>query len=160
MNGVFRQAITLNSAQEWLYDTSSNYNGQSNTPGTPANGIYPHKFWDDIHVLISGAAVAHGSTVTLQQDSTNTAAFYWIDCVDLEPVPAALTQPANSLSITSSPYNAEPNNSSFDSTTAIQNCINAAQNSGQIVWVPSGTFYLNTDAGLTATGITIEGAGP
>ena len=34
-----------------------------------------------------------------------------------------------------------------------------AQTSGQSLWIPQGTFYLNGTTGLQATGITIEGAG-
>ena len=102
--------------------------------------------------------MAPGSTITLQQDPANTAAFYDIDCIDLETPPAALTQPANSISIMI--YGAVPNNPSYDSTTAIQNCINAAQSQGKTVWVPVGTFYMNTITGLHVNGVTVQGAGP
>jgi hypothetical protein len=65
----------------------------------------------------------------------------------------AQTQPANSLSITS--YGAST--SSGDNTAAIQACINAAQSQGKSVWIPAGKF--NIESQLTATGITIGGAG-
>jgi alpha-1,3-glucanase-like protein/carbohydrate binding protein with CBM6 domain len=154
VNGVFRQALNLSSAQTWVYETTSNYNGMSQTPSSGN----PHVFWDEVPTFITGAAVAPGSTITFKQDSSNMAAFYYIDVVDLEAPPAALTQPANSLSITS--YGAVANNSSFDNTSAIQACINAAQSSGQIVWIPAGTFYVTSGATMDANGITIEGAGP
>jgi hypothetical protein len=44
-----------------------------------------------------------------------------------------------------------------DNTTAFQNCINAAQSSGNSVFIPSGTW--NIKGQLTSTGITIAGAG-
>jgi len=75
----------------------------------------------------------------------------------LETPPAPLAQPANSVSIAS--YGAVANNVAKDSTSAIQAAINAAQSSGMTVWIPAGTFYLNTTAGLTASGVTIQGAG-
>jgi hypothetical protein len=155
VDGVFRQGIFLSSTQTWLYENASDYNSNNQSP---TNGN-PHLFYDETHFFISGAAVAPGSEITLQQDLTNTAAFYWLDVIDLENPPAALTQPANSLAITNATYGAVPNNPGFDSTTAIQNCINAAQSQGKSVWIPPGTYYLKTTKGLTATGITIQGAG-
>ncbi len=157
VNGSFRQAVTLSSKQTWVYESSSDYDGMHHTT---ESGTYPnpHVFWDEAHAFLSGAALTPGSTIMLKVDSTNTAAFYYIDCIDLEAPPAALAQPANSLSITS--YGAQANNSSFDSTTAIQNCINAAVSQGKVVWIPSGTFYLNSTTMVDASGADIEGAGP
>jgi hypothetical protein len=152
VNGVFNQALTLSSAQTWVYETASTYDGMSQSPSVGN----PHVFWDEAHTFISGAGVAPGGTITLQQDSTNTAAFYYIDCVDLENPPAALTQPANTLSVTS--YGAVANNSSIDNTTAFDNCISAAQSQGKTVWIPVGTFCVANQ--LFPNGITIEGAGP
>jgi hypothetical protein len=153
VNGTFRQAINVNSRQTWLYEGNNNYQGNDQNP---ADGD-PRVFWDDFHTFITGAAVSPGSTITLKKDSANSAAFYYVDVVDLEAPPAALAQPANSLSITS--YGAVANNIGSDSTTAIQNCINAAQSQGKSVWIPQGTFYLNGTNGLVANGITIQGAG-
>jgi hypothetical protein len=153
IDGSLRQALSLNSKQTWLYENSSNYGGNDQNP---ADGN-PRVFFDDTHTFITGAAVAPGSVIRLQQDAANTAAFYYIDVVDLENPPAPLAQPANSLSITS--FGAVPNNISIDSTSAIQSSINAAQAQGRSVWIPPGTFYLKTKAGLTGTGVTMEGAG-
>ncbi len=156
VNGTMRQVVNVNSKQTWVYENTGNYNGMSQTPSSGS----AHVFWDETHFFITGAAVANGSTITLKKDSTNTATYYDIDVVDLEAPPAALTQPANSLSITSSPYNAVANNSGVDNTTAIQNCVNDAQTQGKSVWIPSGTFYLNSGTSISATGVTIAGAGP
>lgn len=156
VNGTYRQSITLSSTQTWLYENAGTYDGGSRVNAT---GYFPHVFWDEAPTLISGAAVAPGSTIMLQKDSRSTITPYNIDCIDLENPPAPLSQPANSLSITS--YGAAANNSGVDSTTAIQNCISAAQSQGKIVWVPQGIFYVNTPrSGIRPTGITIEGAGP
>jgi hypothetical protein len=69
------------------------------------------------------------------------------------PAAEAATQPANSLSILD--YGASTG--SANNTTAIQNCINAAQSQGKGVWIPSGTFKVT--GSLHATGITISGSG-
>ncbi|BDI29047.1 hypothetical protein CCAX7_10980 [Capsulimonas corticalis] len=153
VNGTFRQAINLSSKQTWLYEGNNNYQGNDQNP---ADGN-PRVFYDDAHTFISGAAIPAGATIKLQKDSTNTAAFYDIDVVDVENPPAAIAQPANSLSITS--YGATANNSGVDNSTAIQNCINDAQSQGKSVWIPSGTFYVKTQGGINANGVTIQGAG-
>jgi hypothetical protein len=163
INGTFRQAIPVNSIQTWLYETSSDYDGKSQSPSY-GNA---HVFWDEQQVTISGAFITPGQTITLQKDSANSAAYYNIDVIDLENPPAPYTQPANSLSIvadcgavaSSTPTNGKAASGAVDSTTAIQNCFNRAESSRQIVWIPRGTFYLNTASGLTASDITIEGAG-
>ena len=152
VNGRFRQALNLNSKQTWVYE-GIDYQGNSKNP---ADGR-PRAFYDDAHAFIKGSAVKPGSTIRLQKDATNTAVFYYIDVVDLEAPPRALTQPANSLSITS--YGAVANNPEVDNTSSIQNCINDAQGQAKGVWIPPGTFYVKTTGGINAKGITIQGAG-
>ena len=155
VNGTFRQAISVNSQQNYCYE-GTNYNGQ--TDKNPADGD-PRGFWNDTHAFITGAAIAPGSTITLQKDSANGANFYYIDVVDLENVGAALSQPANSLSILS--YGAVSNSPSTDNTVAINNCFSDAQAQGKSAYIPPGTFYFSAiNGGLNATGITIVGAGP
>jgi hypothetical protein len=153
INGTFRQNIYVSSQQVYTY------NGVNNDKN-PADGN-PTRIWDEFPVFpISGAAIAPGSTIELIKDSSSTASFYNVDLVDLETPPAALSQPANSLSITS--YGAVANNSAVDNTSAIQNCINAAQSQGKIVWIPQGKFYmgLNGTGGLNVpSGVTVQGAG-
>lgn len=162
VNGVFRQAINLNSKQTWIYEGNNNYQGNDQNP---ADGD-PHVFFDEAHTFISGAPIAPGSTFSLQKDASNTANFYYLDVVDVENPPPPLTQPANSISITScgavadpNPTNGSANPGAVDSTGAIQNCINQAQSQGKILWIPQGTFYLLGTQGLQAQGITIQGAG-
>jgi len=157
VNGVFRQAFSVNSQQNYCYE-GTNYNGQ--TDKNPVDGN-PRGFWNDTHAFITGAAVAPGDTITLQKNSGNSAAFYYIDVVDFENPPAALTQPANSISITDPPYNAVADNSSVDNTAAINSCFSAAQSQGKTAWIPPGIFYFSAiHGGLNASGITIQGAGP
>lgn len=155
VNGVFRQAFAVNSLQNYCYE-GTNYNGQADK--NPADGD-PRDFWNDTHAFIAGAAVAPGQTIKLQMDSSNTAAFYYVDVVDLEAPPSPLSQPTNSLSIIS--YGAVSNNIGVDNTTAINNCFNAAYAQKKTAWIPPGTFYISALGGsLNANGITIIGAGP
>jgi hypothetical protein len=156
VNGQMRQALDVSSKQTWLYEggaNNSNYNGNDQDP---ADGD-PRVFFDEVHAFIAGAAVAPGDTIRIEKDAANTASFYDVDVIDIEAPPAPLTEPVNALSIAD--YGAMANDPTNDSTSAIQKCIDAAQGSGKTVWIPQGTFYLNGTAGLSATGITIEGAG-
>ncbi len=116
INGVHRQTLGVSSLQNYCYE-GTNYNGQVDK--NPADG-HPRGFWNDSHAFITGAAIAPGDRIRFEMDSTNTATFYYLDVVDLENPPDALTPPANSLSIIS--YGAQSNNIAFDNTTAINNC--------------------------------------
>ena len=80
VNGTFRQAFAVNSLQNYCYE-GTNYNGQADK--NPADGD-PRGFWNDTHAFITNGPVTPGSTITLQKDAANSAAFYYIDVVDLE----------------------------------------------------------------------------
>jgi hypothetical protein len=162
VNGTFRQALNLNSIQSWEYEGNNNYNGSDENP---ADGD-PRDFWDEFHATVSGAAIPPGATFSLQKDSSNTAAFYWINSIDLWNAPAPAAQPANSISITTcgavadnTPTNGAAAPGATDSTADIQNCINQAASQGKILWIPQGTFYLIGTSGLVAQNVTVEGAG-
>src|ERR1700722_17564360 len=162
VNGTFRQALNMNSAQSWEYEGNNNYNGSDENP---ADGD-PRDFWDEFHAFVPGAAIPAGATFSLQKDSTNTAQFYWINSIDLWDAPAPATQPANSISITScgavadnTPTNGAAAPGATDSTVDIQNCINQAASAGEILWIPQGTFYMIGTSSLVAQNVTIEGAG-
>jgi len=162
VDGAFRQALAVNSNQTWLYEGNNNYNGNNQNP---ADGS-PRVFFDESRTFITGAPIAPGSTFSLRKDASNTAAYYDIDVVDVEQPPPPLTQPANSISITScgavadnNPTNGSADSQAVDSTIAIQNCIDQAQSQQKILWIPPGTFYLKGTSGLHARGITIAGAG-
>src|SRR6267142_1135457 len=133
---------------------------RSSIPDAPNAGGKPWHFYNEDRAFITGAPIAAGSTIKLQKDAANSAAFYAIDSIDLENVPSAKTQPANSLSITSAPYNADPTFTT-DSKTGIQNCINDARAQGKTVWIPQGKYMVNSLAsgGLDLSGVTVEGAG-
>lgn len=163
VNGVFRQALNLNSKQTWVYEGNNNYNTSDNQ--NPADGN-PRVFWDESHAFVTGSPIPAGATFSLKKDAANSAAFYDVDSVDVENPPAPLTQPANSISITScgavpddAPTNGAAAPQSVDSRAAIQNCINQAQSQGKTLWIPQGTFYVKGTTGLTAQGIRIAGAG-
>jgi F5/8 type C domain/Carbohydrate binding module (family 6)/Right handed beta helix region len=162
VNGVFRQALSMNSLQSWQYEGNNNYNGSDQNP---ADGD-PRDFWDEFHAFVSGAPIPPGATFSLEKDASNTASFYWINSIDVWNAPAPAAQPANSISITNcgavadnTPTNGSAAPGAQDSTAAIQSCISQAASQGKILWIPQGTFYLIGTAGLVAQNVTIEGAG-
>lgn len=152
VDGAFRQAVTLSSAQAW------NYRGATTDPDDPNAGGMPYRFYNDFPVRVSGTPIPAGSTVTFRKGTGNTAAVYDIDSVDLEDVGPARTQPANSLSVVSEGADPEFGR---DSTVAIQDTVDAARRQGKTVWIPSGKYLTNSlePTPLDFTGVTVEGAG-
>ena len=81
-----------------------------------------HKFYDDARMMF-GQTYPAGTTVSFQVGSSDTAVPYTLDVADFYNVPAATTQPANTVSVTS--YGADPTGVS-DSTSAFNQAITAA----------------------------------
>ncbi len=154
INGVKQTDLQLTSKYSWLYGTPGfsdcNANDWSNTPG----GVAVHQF-DEVHALLPEMA-AH-TTVRLQVDSEDTAAWYVIDVADFQEVAAPLTEPAGDISVTDSPYNADPTGVT-DATTAIQNAVNAGSTQGKGVWIPKGTYLVTSH--ILVNNVTLTGAGP
>ncbi len=145
-NGVFAEKLPMTSVYSWLY-------GSYPFANTPSAGS-PRNFYDEVRT--NDLNLNPGDVVRLQVDSTDTASYYVIDLVDLENVATPITQPTNSLSITSSPYNADPTGVN-DSSAALVNCISAA-GSSKIVWMPAGIYKISQPINLPSN-ITIQGAG-
>jgi hypothetical protein len=143
-NGVLAAELPVTSMYSWLY-------GSYPWVNTPSSGS-PRNFYDEVRFI--GLNINPGDVVQLQKGADDTAAYYDIDLVDLENV-APLTQPANSLSIAG--YNADPTGNS-DSTTALENCISAAQSQSKSVWIPAGIYQITSTINLPSN-LTIQGAG-
>jgi hypothetical protein len=116
-------------------------------------GSQTHKLYDDARMMF-GQTYPAGTTVRLEADSSDTALPYTIDVADFYNVPAAATQPANSISVTS--QGADPTGAA-DSTQAFRNAISAANSAGESVWIPSGTYLVSS--ALQVNSATIIGAG-
>jgi hypothetical protein len=117
-------------------------------------GSKTHHFFDDARVLL-GTSVAAGGKVRLQADSGTTAAN--VDLADFENVGPPLDAPAGSISVTSTPYNADPTGAA-DATNAINQAVAAARAAGKPVWLPPGTFSVTGP--LPVDNVTVQGAGP
>lgn len=131
-DGKFVQKLTLSSKNSWLYGTTDQPEGLTNTPGGDARRLF-----DESHALLAQSYPA-GTTFRLQRDAGDDAAYYVVDLVDLEQVAPAASKPAACTSITE--YGAVPNDG-IDDADAIQKAVTANQN-GDIdcVWIPAGQW--------------------
>jgi len=146
INDKRQSDLSLTSKYAWVYGAYP----FNNDPGTHS----AHRFYDETRLLLS--QMKAGSKVRLQKDETSTAASYTIDFADFEQVPAPIAQPAGSLSIIT--YGADPTGAA-DSTTAIQDAVNAGIAQAKTVFIPPGT-YLVTDHILVGNNGILRGAGP
>lgn len=147
VNGNHSQDLSVTSKYAWVY-------GEYPYNNNPNNGK-AHRFFDEIRVFL-GRDYAAGTTVRLQKDSGDSASYYIVDLVDFEQVGGAIGKPDSFLSITD--YGAVANDNR-DDYTAIVNCISAAKSQGKGVYIPAGTFNLNTKQVINVNGVTIKGAG-
>jgi hypothetical protein len=162
-NDVFVRKLDLSSKHSWLYGTTDDPEGLSNTPGADARRLF-----DESHALLAKSYPA-GTKFRLQREAGDTASFYIIDLIDLEQVAPPTAQPAGCVSITN--YGAVPNDG-IDDTDAIQRAVTADQK-GDIscVWIPAGQWRQEQkiltddplDRGIYNTvgirDVTIRGAG-
>jgi len=142
-NGVLAARLPVTSKYSWLY-------GSYPFTKNAADG-YPRNFYDEVHT--NNLSIKTGDTVRLQKDGVDSATNYVIDLVELENVPAALSQPGGSVSIKSSPYNAAGDGTT-DDTAALQSCLNANTN----VWLPPGNYKITGTINLPSNR-TLQGAG-
>ncbi len=152
--GNFVTSLSLTSAYSWLYGAYT----FSKTPslGMPGD-LAPHDFYNDVRYMFSSTLPA-GTVVKLQVDTGDNSPWYIINTADFEVAPAAISQPAGAINVTQAPYNAD-NTGVKDSTTALQNAINAAENATTpgTVYFPAGTYTISSP--LSVNNVTIEGAG-
>ncbi len=78
-NGTKVQDLNLSSTYAWVY-------GAYPFRGVPSDGT-PRHFYDEIHVPL--ASYPAGTVFKLQKDGSNSAAYYDIDFIETEVVPAA-----------------------------------------------------------------------
>ncbi len=154
VNNVAQTPLTLTSVNSWLY--GSNPPSETNSPlvsdpGTSA----PHDFYDDVRTMFS-STLPIGTTVKLQVDAGDNAPWYAINTADFELVAPAITKPAGFIDATAAPYNADASGLN-DSSTALQNAVNAASSAGVGLYLPQGLYKVSTP--IFVNKVTIEGAG-
>ncbi|MDQ1701940.1 MAG: hypothetical protein QOF57_1192, partial [Frankiaceae bacterium] len=154
VNGAFTTKLQLTSKNTWLY--GSNPPTETNTPlvsdpGTSA----PHDFYDDVRYMFSSTLPA-GTVVKLQVDAGDLAPWYAINTADFELVAAPIAKPAGFIDATAAPNNVD-NTGATDTTTSLQNAVNAASQAGTGLYLPQGLYKISSP--IYVNRVTITGAG-
>jgi hypothetical protein len=162
VNNTLTTALSLTSDYSYFYGpygSGSIIWSQTPSVGAPAGGStgteVPHDFYNDVRYQFS-STLAAGTVVKLQVDSGDNAAWYAINTADFETVAAPIAQPSGYLNVTAAPYDADSTGVN-DSTTAIQNAVNAASAANEGVYIPQGTYTVSQP--IDVNNVTIEGAG-
>jgi Pectate lyase superfamily protein/Divergent InlB B-repeat domain len=143
-NGVFVEKLPLTSIYSWRY-------GSYPFTNNPSYGS-PRNFYDEVRT--NNLSINPGDVVRLQVDSTDTAANYDIDLIDLENVAPSLSQPEGYVSIVTQ-WGADPTGVN-NSTAAFQTA--AQQTMYPHIWIPPGTYLIEGTV-LITNNLTFQGAG-
>ena len=143
VNGQQRPNLTLTSKYTWFYGSYPFTNDPSDLGG--------HHMYDDVRTQL-GRTLPAGTHVRFK--IANPSIPVTIDVADFEQVAAPAPQPRGSISVLS--YGADPTGQT-DSTTAIQNAINAGSAQGKTVYLPPGNFTVTSH--LIVNNVTLTGAG-
>ncbi|MFB9447319.1 discoidin domain-containing protein [Dactylosporangium vinaceum] len=114
----------------------------------PADGG-EHHYFDDTHALL-GRTVPAGSRVRLTASTSIS-----IDLADFELVGRSSMKPDGFVDVVD--FGADPTGV-VDSGPAVQSALDAGKAQGRGVWLPAGTYRVPRH--LTASGVTVRGAGP
>ncbi|OQP59226.1 carbohydrate-binding protein [Niastella vici] len=142
---------TIDLSSYWAYQYFD-VGGEGDPYQTPHTKTFMR--FDEVHFALTNTINA-GDSIKIQKVN-NDGITYGVDFIELEPVPAAIAQPAGYLSITD--YGAVANDAN-DDYAAFNNCIAAATAQGKNVYIPAGRFLLSDKIMLNVTNMKITGAG-
>ena len=143
VNGRPGADLTLTSKYTWFY-------GSFPFTNNPAD-LHGHHMYDDVRTMF-GRTLPPGTQVRFEIADPSIPVT--IDVADFEQAAAPARQPHGSLSALS--FGADPTGQK-DSTTAIQNAINAGSQQHRPVYLPPGEFTVT--AHLMVNNVTLTGAG-
>jgi Pectate lyase superfamily protein/F5/8 type C domain len=143
VNGQARPDLTLSSTYDWFYGSYPFTNDPADLDG--------HHMYDDVRTQL-GRTLPAGTQVRFE--ITDPSIPVTLNVADFEEVAPPAPQPRGSISVLS--YGADPTGQT-DSTTAIQNAINAGSAAGKAVYIPPGNFLVTSH--LIVNNVTLTGAG-
>lgn len=152
VNGSKVQTVSLTSYYSWQY-----FSGDK--PGdTPSAGRPLFRF-DEVHWTMNTPLKA-GDKIRIQKNNEDGIK-YGVDFLEIEPVPAAISRPANSVSVTDHGAVA---NDGRDDLAAFNAAVNSAVAGGKKLYIPAGTFNLSSmwkigSVGKMIKNLTVTGAG-
>ncbi|HYG37059.1 MAG TPA: glycosyl hydrolase family 28-related protein, partial [Cytophagales bacterium] len=155
VNGTFVQNINLSSKWAWQYFSPNPGDGTKDPTNSPSSGWTARMRFDEVRVKLA-SSIASGAEVKLQKTSSD-GINYLVDFIEMEPIPAAVGQPANYINVTSK--GAVPNDA-VDDMQAFSDAIGEARTTGKSIYVPAGRFLLSRKLDLiNINNVTIQGAG-
>ncbi len=143
VNGKSAPDLSLTSKYTWFYGSYPFTNNPADQHG--------HHMYDDVRTMF-GRTLPAGTRVEFAVADPSIPVT--IDVADFEQVAPPAPQPRGSISVLS--YGADPTGAT-DSTTAIQDAINAGSAAGKTVYIPPGNFTVT--AHLIVNKVTLTGAG-
>ena len=151
VNGAKVQTVVLSSYHAYQYFVMYDSDPKNVAPGSGARTFMR---FDEVHFRLA-SKLNPGDTLKIQKDNGD-AIEYGVDFIEMEDVPAPLPKPAGYLSVTD--YGAVADDGKDDSA-AFSSCIAAANAQRTGVYIPAGTFDINSCLKLNAANIGIQGAG-
>jgi hypothetical protein len=143
VNGKSAPDLSLTSKYTWFYGVYPFTNDPSDSDG--------HHMYDDVRTMF-GRTLPAGTGVEFEIADPSIPVT--IDVADFEHVAPPAPQPRGSISVLS--YGADPTGKA-NSTTAIQNAINAGSQQHRAVYLPPGDYTV--PAHLMVNNVTLTGAG-
>ncbi|MEK4516240.1 discoidin domain-containing protein [Paenibacillus sp. FSL H8-0122] len=132
VNGAKAKTIPLTSYYSWQY-----FSGDQ--PGDAPSAGRPLFRFDEVHWKMD-TPLQPGDTIRIQKNNGDSLE-YGVDFLEIEPVPAAIARPANSVSVTD--YGAVAGDGQ-DDLAAFNSAVTAAVTSGKSLYIPAGTFNLSS----------------
>ena len=158
VGGTFVQNIAVDSRHAWQYFSPNPGDGTKDPTNTPSPGFTARMRFDEVRLQLP-SSVAAGTEVRLEKTG-NDGIDYVVDFIEMEPVPAPIARPANSLSVTE--FGATPDDESDDMMAFVE-CRNAAASQGKNIYIPAGRFLLGSQGGkwvfYQVNNVTVQGAG-
>ncbi|SMD32771.1 Por secretion system C-terminal sorting domain-containing protein [Reichenbachiella faecimaris] len=154
VNGSLDQTITLNSY--WAFHYLNKFQGAQGGNVPNAGFTEVRMYFDDINFKLN-TPLSPGSSIRLEKTGGNGFE-YGIDFIEIEQIEPVKGAPANSLSVTDAPYNANGNDT-IDDLAAFHACLADANAQGKNMYIPAGKYYLDGQFRLNASNITVQGAG-
>ena len=132
VNGSKVKTVPLTSYYNWQYFSSDH-------PGdTPSAGRPLFRF-DEVHWKLDTPLKA-GDTIRIQKTNGDNLE-YGVDFLEIESVPAAISRPANAVSVTD--FGAVANDGK-DDLAAFEAAVQSAVSTGKTLYIPEGTFHLGS----------------
>jgi uncharacterized protein YjdB len=155
IGGTFVQNISLSSKWAWQYFSPNPGDGTKDPSNQPTAGWTARMRFDEVRVKLP-SSVNSGTEIKLVKANAD-GINYLVDFIEVEPIPAQVSMPANYINVVSHGATA---NDATDDINAFVAAIGEARTTGKSIYVPAGRFNLSRKLDLiNINNVTIQGAG-